>query len=121
MPVGATASTTDEKRKEIKDSCDQYKQLFINADIRVRLDNRDNYSPGWKFNHWELKVYLYSFTYLTRLFPPTTCSELNVDIFLSMIVRTTLKILILLHVIVEILVSVSNEAKRFTIGNVSCL
>lgn len=23
--------------------------------IRVHLDDRDNYTPGWKFNHWELK------------------------------------------------------------------
>jgi prolyl-tRNA synthetase len=19
------------------------------------LDNRDNYTPGWKYNHWEMK------------------------------------------------------------------
>ncbi len=25
------------------------------ADIRAELDARDNYKPGWKFNHWELK------------------------------------------------------------------
>lgn len=24
--------------------------------IRADTDLRDNYSPGWKFNHWELKV-----------------------------------------------------------------
>lgn len=23
--------------------------------IRVYCDDRDNYSPGWKYNHWELK------------------------------------------------------------------
>ena len=23
--------------------------------IRVKLDARDNYTPGWKYNHWELK------------------------------------------------------------------
>ena len=23
--------------------------------IRVHLDDRDNYTPGWKYNHWELK------------------------------------------------------------------
>jgi len=23
--------------------------------IRVRLDDRTNYNPGWKYNHWELK------------------------------------------------------------------
>ena len=25
------------------------------ANIRVHLDDRDNYTPGWKFNDWELK------------------------------------------------------------------
>lgn len=24
--------------------------------IRADTDLRENYSPGWKFNHWELKV-----------------------------------------------------------------
>merc|ERR1711937_875789 len=23
--------------------------------ISVKLDDRENYNPGWKFNHWELK------------------------------------------------------------------
>jgi prolyl-tRNA synthetase len=25
------------------------------AGIKVKVDDRDNYSPGWKYNHWELK------------------------------------------------------------------
>jgi prolyl-tRNA synthetase len=25
------------------------------AGVRVKVDDRDNYSPGWKFNHWEQK------------------------------------------------------------------
>jgi prolyl-tRNA synthetase len=25
------------------------------ANIRVHLDDRDNYTPGWKFNNWEMK------------------------------------------------------------------
>lgn len=27
--------------------------------IRADTDLRENYSPGWKFNHWELKVLQY--------------------------------------------------------------
>lgn len=27
--------------------------------IRAHVDLRDNYSPGWKFNHWELKVFIF--------------------------------------------------------------
>lgn len=26
-----------------------------NAGVKVVLDDRDNYNPGFKFNHWELK------------------------------------------------------------------
>lgn len=25
------------------------------AGVRVTTDTRDNYTPGWKYNHWELK------------------------------------------------------------------
>jgi prolyl-tRNA synthetase len=23
--------------------------------VRVHVDDRDNYNPGWKYNHWEQK------------------------------------------------------------------
>ncbi|XP_047138951.1 bifunctional glutamate/proline--tRNA ligase isoform X1 [Hydra vulgaris] len=55
VPVGVTASTTAEKRQEIYDYCNNYEAILKKAGIRVKLDARDNYSPGWKFNHWELK------------------------------------------------------------------
>ena len=38
--------------------CDEYFTQFEEAGLKVRRDYRDNYSPGWKFNHWELKVKL---------------------------------------------------------------
>lgn len=31
-------------------------ESLLGAKIRSRLDDRDNYTPGWKYNHWELKV-----------------------------------------------------------------
>ena len=31
------------------------KELKQSEKIRIKGDYRDNYSPGWKFNHWELK------------------------------------------------------------------
>jgi prolyl-tRNA synthetase len=31
-----------------------FKQLK-EAGVRVVYDDRDNYNPGWKFNHWEVK------------------------------------------------------------------
>lgn len=36
---------------------DKARELFSNLkdDIRVELDDRDEYTPGWKFNEWEMK------------------------------------------------------------------
>lgn len=31
------------------------KKRLAAADVRVKDDCRDNYSPGWKYNYWELK------------------------------------------------------------------
>ena len=30
-------------------------KVLKDAGIRVELDDRENYNPGWKFNNWELK------------------------------------------------------------------
>lgn len=29
--------------------------LELKKDFRVKMDDRDNFSPGWKFNEWEMK------------------------------------------------------------------
>lgn len=37
---------------------DAANELFLSlkkSDVRVQIDLRDNYNPGWKYNHWELK------------------------------------------------------------------
>lgn len=36
--------------------CVEYETALQKAGVRVKGDFRVNYSPGWKFNHWELKV-----------------------------------------------------------------
>ena len=48
LPIAAHKGGVMEKCQEIRD------QLAA-AGIRVRLDDRDNVSAGWKFNEWELK------------------------------------------------------------------
>ena len=48
LPIAAHKGGVTEKCQEIRD------QLAA-AGIRVRLDDRDNVSAGWKFNEWELK------------------------------------------------------------------
>ena len=45
------------KEDELKliDKCKQCEKRLNEAGVRVFGDYRDNVSPGWKFNHWELK------------------------------------------------------------------
>lgn len=77
MPCGIGASTSNEIKQNLIQTClevcnrlkgvnvieemDQSDNSVIEKNtssmiIRVDTDLRDNYSPGWKFNHWELKV-----------------------------------------------------------------
>ena len=56
VPCGITASTTQEQRNKLLQECSMLEdELKKDGLIRVKGDYRDNYSPGWKFNHWELK------------------------------------------------------------------
>ncbi|KAJ7521567.1 hypothetical protein O6H91_19G060100 [Diphasiastrum complanatum] len=36
-------------------ACTHTSELLRKAGLRVKEDTRDNYSPGWKYSHWELK------------------------------------------------------------------
>ncbi|CDJ51864.1 prolyl-tRNA synthetase, putative [Eimeria brunetti] len=40
---------------EIVARCRELEKSLIEAGVRVRVDDRTNYTPGWKFNDWELK------------------------------------------------------------------
>uniref|UniRef100_A0A182SQU0 Bifunctional glutamate/proline--tRNA ligase n=1 Tax=Anopheles maculatus TaxID=74869 RepID=A0A182SQU0_9DIPT len=55
VPCGITATTTDDERRRLYDSCRELERTLVSAGIRCEGDYRDNYSPGWKYNHWELK------------------------------------------------------------------
>jgi bifunctional glutamyl/prolyl-tRNA synthetase len=55
VPCGITVNSSDEERKKLDDSCRELEELLKKAGVRVEGDYRDNYSPGWKYNHWELK------------------------------------------------------------------
>ncbi|XP_011498615.1 PREDICTED: bifunctional glutamate/proline--tRNA ligase [Ceratosolen solmsi marchali] len=56
VPCGITASTTQEQKERLLRECDKLEEeLKRSGKLRVKGDYRDNYSPGWKFNHWELK------------------------------------------------------------------
>jgi prolyl-tRNA synthetase len=45
----------DKTREETLEACEHLKYDLIEHGIDTVLDDRDGYSPGWKFNEWELK------------------------------------------------------------------
>ncbi|KFQ41391.1 Bifunctional glutamate/proline--tRNA ligase, partial [Nestor notabilis] len=55
IPCGITNSLSEEDKEALLKKCNEYCSRLLGVNIRVRADLRDNYSPGWKFNHWELK------------------------------------------------------------------
>ncbi|XP_060034442.1 bifunctional glutamate/proline--tRNA ligase isoform X2 [Erinaceus europaeus] len=55
IPCGITNALSEEDRVALIAKCNDYRRRLLSVAIRVRVDLRDNYSPGWKFNHWELK------------------------------------------------------------------
>lgn len=63
VPCGITATLSEQARKNLQSSCDELEHQLEIGGIRVKGDYRSNYSPGWKFNHWELKVYKFHVQY----------------------------------------------------------
>ena len=56
VPCGITAQLDDKQKSSLLACCDCLISKLCDSGLRVRGDFRDHYSPGWKFNHWELKV-----------------------------------------------------------------
>jgi prolyl-tRNA synthetase len=54
IPVGVTNKTTPEAKKELFDNIESIGNELRNANVRVEVDTRDHYSPGWKFNEYEM-------------------------------------------------------------------
>ncbi|EEA24414.1 ribose-phosphate pyrophosphokinase 1 [Talaromyces marneffei ATCC 18224] len=55
VPVGITKSTTDEERAQIYNDCAELASKLSAVGVRAETDLRDGYSPGYKFNDWELR------------------------------------------------------------------
>lgn len=43
-----------DKKEEIIEKCKEVKKI-LEDEFRVYLDDREDYTPGWKFNEWELR------------------------------------------------------------------
>lgn len=45
---------SDEEKSKVFERCAQLQEQ-LKASVRVHFDRREQYTPGWKFNHWEQK------------------------------------------------------------------
>jgi len=43
----------------INQQCEKIRDILIEVGVRVETDLRDNYKSAWKYNYWEIEVYLY--------------------------------------------------------------
>ena len=55
IPCGITAKSSVEDEQRIMDAVTKLVQTLKAGNIRASADVRQNYTPGWKYNHWELK------------------------------------------------------------------
>lgn len=55
IPVGINAKTSPQERESLNSQVDALAADLIAVNIRVEIDKRDGYSPGFKFNEWEQK------------------------------------------------------------------
>ncbi len=45
----------NETKKQVMEKTIEIKGKIEKAGMTVKIDDREEYTPGWKFNHWELK------------------------------------------------------------------
>lgn len=55
IPCGIKASTTDDEKAKLKAYVEEIASDLKSNGIRVHIEDRDDLSPGYKFNHWELR------------------------------------------------------------------
>src|SRR3989449_117966 len=46
---------TDEEKASVQKAAKDLKAQLAKANLRVHLDEREGFSPGWKFNDWEMR------------------------------------------------------------------
>jgi prolyl-tRNA synthetase len=45
----------DEEKAQVLAFAETTRAALAQAGVRVKVDDRDNYTPGWKYNEWELR------------------------------------------------------------------
>jgi prolyl-tRNA synthetase len=57
IPCGIGSNMAREQRMHLHNTVFEIERVLKENGIRAYADIRDTYSPGWKFNHYELKVF----------------------------------------------------------------
>ncbi|ORY00800.1 prolyl-tRNA synthetase [Basidiobolus meristosporus CBS 931.73] len=55
VPCGLTVKSTDEDRRNVEEGVKEVVKILKSVGVRAKADLRENYTPGYKFNHWELR------------------------------------------------------------------
>ncbi|RHZ82669.1 hypothetical protein Glove_106g55 [Diversispora epigaea] len=55
IPCGLTVKISEEKKRSVEKKVNEVVEELKSAGIRAKSDLRDTYTPGYKFNHWELR------------------------------------------------------------------
>ncbi|KAG1147035.1 hypothetical protein G6F37_004337 [Rhizopus arrhizus] len=55
VPCGLTVKSTKADIDRIFDACQDVANRLKKAGVKSKADLRDNYTPGFKFNHWEIR------------------------------------------------------------------
>lgn len=56
IPTGISAKTTAEQRQSLYDKAQEVASTLIDGGLRAKADLREGYTPGWKYNEWEMRV-----------------------------------------------------------------
>ena len=55
VPTGLGGKLSTEDHAKLYDTCKAVEKQLKDVGVRTLADLRENYSPPWKYNHWELK------------------------------------------------------------------
>lgn len=56
VTAGITAKTSDELRAQLSDEAARIEKILVAKGVKAKADLREGYTPGFKYNDWELKV-----------------------------------------------------------------
>lgn len=56
IPVGLASKVSEDKKKAVYEKAEEIVTVLKNAGVRVKSDLRENYTVGYKYNDWEMRV-----------------------------------------------------------------